>query len=187
MTQEKIILPEDAEQLIEQVNIDVWKVSDKKYFLTKESAIDHVITNKKCECGNLMNKYNSKCYNCLNVDRKEENEKKYIRKPFQEWDGETPLCLYNDDKFFFSEDEVFDYLVENNLTQGEIQLCICSPNNPPQIDYYVFCEDIMPENVDDIRDLAPEIMKKIDELNEFIKTQKPISWTEGLFRTELKS
>lgn len=187
MQTEKIILPEDAEQLIEQVNLDVWKVSDKKYFLTKESAIDHVITNKKCECGNLMNKYNSKCYDCLNKERIKENKIKYMKKPFQEWDDETPLCLYNDDKFFYCEDEVHDYLEENNLTQGEIQLCICAPNHPPQIDYYVFCEDIMPEDVDDVADLAPEITKKIDELNEFIKTQPPISWNEGPFRTELKS
>ena len=184
--EQKVILPEDAEKLIEQVNIDVWKVSDKKYFLTKESAIDYVITNKKCECGNLMNKYNSKCYDCLNIERKKENEIKYMNKPFQEWNGSDVLCLYNDDKFFFDESDIFEYDEENNLTLGELQLCICAPNNPPQIDYHVFCEDMMPEDVDDVADLSPEIMKRVDELNEFIKTQPPISWTEGPFRTELK-
>lgn len=187
MSQNKVVLPEDAEQLIEQVNIDVWKVSDKKYFLTKESAIDHVITNKKCECGNLMQKYHIKCSDCKNKERAKENENKYNKKPFQEWNGEDMLCLYNDDKFFSGEDDVLDYIEENELELTDLQLCICTPNHPPLIDYHVFCEDMMPENFDDIADLAPEIAKKVDELNEFIKAQPPISWSEGPFRTELKS
>lgn len=187
MQSEKIILAEDAEQLIEQVNLDVWKVNDQKYFLKKERAIEFLITHRKCECGNLMTRHQNLCDGCRNKRYGIYSKDRYVSKPFQEWDGETPLCLYNEDIFFYSKDELFDYLTENNLTQGEIQLCICSPNNPPLINYNDLCEDMMPEDVDDVADLAPEIMKKIDELNEFIKTQPPISWNEGPFRTELKS
>ena len=194
MAEEKIILPEDAELLIQQVNLDVWKVSDKKFFITKESAINEVTTHKKCECGNVMKKYQLKCHECRKDAVNNEWSQRYNNKPFQEWDGKTMLCLYNDDKFFEDEDEVLDYLEEENDSRDEgdklkledLQLCICEPNNPPLINYEELCEDIIPENMDDLSRIAPEILKRVEELNEFIKTHDPISWGEGPFRTTLK-
>jgi hypothetical protein len=41
----------------------------------------------------------------------------------------------------------------------------------------------MPENQDALDKLCPEVLKKIDELNEFISNQPPISWTQGTYRT----
>ena len=177
MIQEKIILPEDAELLIQQVNLDVWKVSDKKYFISKESAINEVITHKKCECGKPMKKYQLKCRECRNDVVNNELAQRYNKKPFQEWDGKTMLCLYDDDKFFEDEGEVLDYLNEENDSRDEgdklkledLQLCICEPNNPPLINYEELCEDIIPENVDDLSQIAPEILKRVEEENNIIE------------------
>jgi hypothetical protein len=194
MSNEKIILEENAESFIEQVTLDVWKVSDKKYFLNKEKAINDVITHKKCDCGNLIDKYRNQCTDCQRKNWGEASITRYNNKPFLEWDGETMLCLFDDDKFFSDESEVLDYLAEENDSRDEddklkiedLQLCICAPNNAPLIDYEELCEDIIPENVDDLSQIAPEILKRVNELNEFIKTHKPISWTEGPFKTTLK-
>lgn len=195
MSQEKIILVEDAEKLIEQVSLEAWKVNDQKYFIKKESAIEFVTTHKKCECGELMDKYRSKCRKCQSEEWSKQSTLRYNKKPFQEWNGEDMLCIFDDDKFFSDVESIFDYLDDFNHGNDEdslikledLQLCICEPNSPPLVDYNVFCEELLPEDVDDISDLAPEIIKKVDELNEFIKTQKPISWSEGPFRTTLKT
>lgn len=195
MKQEKIILPEDAEKLIQQVNLEVWKVDEKNYFVKKEQAIKFLTTHKNCECGNLMEKSRTKCPSCWTLESENLSNLRYEKKPYKEWNGEDMLYLHNSENIFFSDEEdVLEYLEELNeerdddekLKLEDLQLCICTPNTAPLIDYYSLCEDILPEDEDDLRNLNPELMKKIDELNEFIKTQKPITWGEGPFRTTLK-
>lgn len=183
MSKENIILAEDAEKLIEQVNLDAWKVNDKKYFIKKESAIDFVITHKKCECGDLMDKYRIKCHSCQSKEWSEQSKGRYLKMPFKEWDGKTWLVTHDGDNFFGDVDSIKDYLDSNDMEIDDLQLCICEPNDLPQIDYDEMCVDIMPENIDDLSRLCPEVLKKIDELNEFIKNHKPISWTQGNYRT----
>lgn len=185
MSKENIILAEDAEQLIEQVTLDTWKVSDKKYFIKKESAIDYVITHKKCECGELMDKYRSKCRKCQSEEWYKQSKERYLKMPIKEWDGETYLTIYDSDVFFQDESEIQDYLASNELTIDDLKLCICEPNHLPEIDYDEMCSDIMPEDADDLTRLCPEVLVKVNELNEFIKNHKPISWTQGSYRTNV--
>lgn len=111
-------------------------------------------------------------------------QKNYESKPFKEWDGITPLCLYDDSKFFFSEDDITDYLYEDDadpIAAEDLMLMICEPNYYPQIRYEDYVEDIMPEDWDG--DFPKELEKRLIEINEFIKTMKPCSWGEGRFRT----
>lgn len=186
MSKENIILAEDAEALIELVNLEAWKVNEQKYFVKKEKAIEFVTTHKKCECGDLMDKYRSKCHKCQSDEWSKQSHERYLKKPFKEWNGEDILCIFDDGVFFEDESDIQDYLDSNDMEIEELQLCICEPNQLPTIDYDEMCVDIMPENVDDLSRLCPEVLKKVDELNEFIKNHKPISWTEGHYRTTVK-
>lgn len=185
MSKENIILEDEAEKLIEQVTLDVWKVNEQKYFVKKDKAIEFVTTHKKCECGDLMEKYRSKCHKCQSEEWSNQSHERYLRKPIKEWDGKTFLTIYNTDVFFEDESEIQDYLSENDLKIEDLELCICEPNHLPTIDYDEMCVDIMPENIDDLSRLCPEVLNKINELNEFIKNHKPISWTEGIYRTNV--
>jgi len=45
----------------------------------------------------------------------------------------------------------------------------------------------MPENYDSLSDFSKEFVQKLKEFNEYIATLKPLSWSEGIYRTEYKS
>lgn len=185
MSKENIILENDAELLIEQVTLDVWRVNEQKYFVKKEKAIEFVTTHKKCECGEFMDKYRSKCHKCQSEEWSKQSRERYLKKPIKIWNGKDILCIFDDDVFFEDESEIQDYLDSNDIEIEDLQLCICEPNHLPTIDYDEMCVDIMPENFDDLSSLCPEVLKKVNELNEFIKNHKPISWTEGIYRTNV--
>jgi len=114
--------------------------------------------------------------------------------PFQAWDGKTPLVLFNDDKFFFSEDDIESYLEDinydienknNHKTVKDLELIIASPNYLHEIDFNDIWCDIFPEDqyIDDVGD--KELISAINLLNEVIRHHKPVSWGEGKFRTAL--
>ena len=189
--EQKVILSEDATNLIEEKVVTVYVTPSNKHFLTKESAINNVITHKKCECGNIMRTYQMKCDSCSHVSTRD----KYNKLKHMDWDGETPLCLYDDDKYFFSEDEVYDYLEDLNYDVEEedktkledLMLVICIPNHLPQIEYFSLCDDILPDDADyPERLISSEIQIKLEEINKLISEHKPISWTQGRLRTKIK-
>lgn len=118
----------------------------------------------------------------------------YNEMPIQQWDGKTPLVLYNDDKFFYSEDDIECYLEDinadtensnNHKKIEDLQLCIASPNYlwfPDFNDIYI---DILPEDqyLDDL--MSKDLKKAFDMLEEAIRHEKPVSWGEGKFRAIL--
>jgi hypothetical protein len=118
----------------------------------------------------------------------------YSEMPPQQWDGKTPLVLFNDDKFFYSEDDIEYYLEDinseiensNNYKKVEdLQLCIASPNYlwvPDFNDIYI---DIMPEDqyLDGI--ISKDLKKAFDLLEEAIRHEPPVSWGQGKFRVIL--
>jgi len=76
--------------------------------------------------------------------------------------------------------------MENNgVLPEELSLVICSPNYFGEIDES-YWEDIIPENWDSIEDGNKAVAAKLKEFNEFLKTQPPFSWSEGIYRTEYK-
>jgi hypothetical protein len=190
MVEEKIILSENAETLLIEKNVTVWVTPDNRHFLSKESAINNTITHKKCECGNLMKRYQMKCDSCSFVSTRD----KYNKLRHMDWDGETPLCLFDDDVFFFSEDEIYDYIEnldynaddEDKTKVEDLMLVICTPNHAPEIDYLELCEDILPDTDHPERLLSKELSDKLAEVNKLISEHKPISWSGGPFRTTIK-
>lgn len=182
---EIIILPENVE--LEKVTIEVYKQKNLptnapiKYWLKEESARKELATHKLCEkCGNPVASrgYCKTCYERV-------SNVKYKKLPFEEWDGIVPLVIWNNDIYFFDQDDIEDYLEENDLQPEDLQLVICVPRYLSRIheDYF---EDVIPENYDSIKDGNKEVWQKIQELNEFIEKQPPFSWSQGGTRTEFK-
>lgn len=119
---------------------------------------------------------------------------KYEEMPFKEWDGKTPLVLFNDDKFFFSSDEIDDYLEDinydiensnNHKKHSDLLLCIASPNYLWEPDFNDIYLDILPEDqyLDDI--VSKDLKKAFDLLTEAIRHEPPVSWGQGKFRTSI--
>ncbi|VVP59505.1 hypothetical protein PS843_05964 [Pseudomonas fluorescens] len=65
---------------------------------------------------------------------------------------------------------------------ADLQLCICEPNMPREIDPSdVFCDDL-PED-GEIRD--DQLLAAFELLNEMIRQSEPLSWSEGEFAAKL--
>jgi hypothetical protein len=138
-------------------------------------------THRTCECGKDMEKHWIKCEKC----RQKDSCERYLKKPFKEWDGESPLTTYDDDRYFWDEDDLFDYCEENDISPEDLNLVIAEPQYATEITGECW-SDLLPDD-QDIGDVYPELAEAIEKVNELIrKKEKPLSWTAGKYRTEVK-
>ena len=124
-------------------------------------------THRICEtCGG---QYETRSW-CVPCHTKKRNEK-FLSFPVGKWDGETPLCLFDDDKYFFGED-VLDFLADEPEDE-EFQICKCSPVYLHLIESDTWADDL-PED----GELPDAVAEAMDALNEAIKKAGPVAWTE---------
>lgn len=160
-----------------RTNIEGWVGKDGRFYgKDKNQAIYANHTHKKCEQGHVYEKHWIKCKTCQLL----ELPSKYMQKEFKEWDYKTPLCLFGEDKYFFGEDDIADFLDEND---GDVMLMICEPNYLWEIDGNSYWEDIFPEDWSLEDAVSKELTDKLKELNDLIKGHPAISWNEGRYRT----
>lgn len=180
MKNEKIILPENVE--LEKVTIEVFKSKDGKgaYFLSEDKARADLSTHKRCDCGEII-EIRDYCQPCAS----KRSHERYLNMPFEEWDETTPVCIYHSDEYFFSPEDIDDYLENNGLLPEDLELVICEPNYLREIEES-YWEDIMPENWDELSDGNKEVAAKLKELNELIRKQPAFSWGQGSKRTTYK-
>lgn len=168
----------DSPEAAQLKTVSGWISSDGRFFGNDENLARFAgSTHKICECGNEMPVSRIVCDSCYAKVRAE----KYWKLPFKEWDRETPLVVYDDDKFFWDEDQIIEYLEENELNPEDLKLVICEPRYPSPIDSS-YWEDDLPED----HELPDELQNKIVELNKFIKTLEPLGWWPTDIRTEYK-
>lgn len=134
-------------------------------------------THKLCECGKEIKKNYSICDSCQNKRIKE----KYFKLPFKEWDGKTPLVLYSDNVYFFSEDDIINYCEENEINSCDLDLVITN-----EIYLYNINEDYWEDCMGGDQDYPKSLTKIIDEFNEKLKeiNKTPISYGMGNYRTK---
>lgn len=181
MKQEEVILLESDVVLPVPEKMDVYKVEGNpiRYFLTPESARKHMATHKKCETCEEIYAVRSYCRTC-SAKRREEG---YMKLPFKSWDYETPLTLYDDDKYFFDQEDLDFYISDNEIDPKDLRLVICKPNLCTTISEEYFADE-MPENYDSLDQFDKGLVEKLKDVNEYIKTLRPMSWSAGDFRTE---
>jgi len=175
----EIILNTEPNIVEYRTNIEGWVGKDGRFYgKDKDQAIYGNSTHKKCDEGHIYRKSWINCPDCEEAKK----PSKYLQLDFKEWDSETPLCLFDDDKYFFAIDDIEDYLDTEDLNPEDLQLVICKPNYlwEIQTDYW---EDVYPEDRD-LEDVASkELISKINELNELIRKESAVSWKAGKFRT----
>jgi hypothetical protein len=170
--EKQIILPEHIE-LTEETKT-LYKDKDGHFYLSKERAQEKLATHFPCKCGNgIREKFRIYCDNCEPAEKP---------KPFKDWDGETPLYLDSEDKYFFSKEELDDYIHDNELNPEELTFFICEPNYYSNVELDSW-EDVLTE---DQEELPKEIQTKLDELNDAINNYgKPASWSPSKYRTKV--
>ena len=86
----------------------------------------------------------------------------YLKLAEVEWDEKTPLCTYNGDEYFYSEDDIFDYCYEFETLPSDMELVHTAEQKIRKLtddsDWWVgYVEDY---------ELPAELKKLIQEFNE---------------------
>jgi hypothetical protein len=169
MSSKAMIMYDSPEAASYRTGIEGW-VSSGGHFYGKDEHMARWAgsTHRKCgKCGAVMER-NSYCRPCH--DRK--MDEKFAGYPVEKWDGVSPLCVFDDDTYFFDEDSLLDYLAD--LEDGyEPRICKCKSGYLHLIDADTWCDDL-PED----GELPAEIEAAIDALNAAIKNAGPVCWYE---------
>lgn len=170
----------DSQEAAEyRTNIEGWVSANGRFWGKDERAARYDgCTHRKCEkegCENYTDKNRLYCQ----THAFEKSKEVYLSKPYKEWDKEIPLVIYNDDRYFFSVEDLEEYLEEND--SQDIRLMVCQPNYLTHLDTEQWREDL-PEDWD-LRDVDEKLENMVKEINKYIDTLPPASWSAGSFRT----
>ena len=122
---EKIVLFDDPNLVEYRTDLEGWTGPDRLYHGKGEEGERRAryanSTHTKCECGNLVTKYRTRCQDC----NSKLSMKNFLKLEEVEWDGVSMMCLINDDKFFSEMEDVYDYCEYNEINIQDLKLMHC--------------------------------------------------------------
>lgn len=151
-----------------KIEVDCIVIEGKTINLTPvpHSDISNYATHDDCaDCGTEFEKrytYQRKCGSCLMRDKIE----KYNSFTLVEWDGETPLAIYDDDIYFFSYEEIEEYCEENEVIMSDLMLVLCNKSTFRTLDYDYFMDDTHED-----WEPSTEFETKVKDFNEWLEQQ----------------
>jgi hypothetical protein len=163
-----IILRDSTEAAQYKTNLSGWVSRNGHYWGEDEHMARYDgSTHTKCEkCGTVHSNhsYCSPCY-------KAAKEAKFDALPVEKWDGFTPLCLFDSDRYFFNDD-VLDFIAD--LPEDAVlRIAKCKPHYLALV-----TDDNWQDDLPEDGELPEEVAQKLDELNAAIKAAGPVSWFE---------
>ncbi|MDR0189392.1 hypothetical protein RCO22_10625 [Pseudomonas yamanorum] len=180
MPAQKPIIMYEAPEAASLQTVTGWVSADGRFFGADENLARYCgATHRRCDVNPEHQIYavNSYCAEC----RKARRQAKFAAMPIKEWAGE-PLVIFDSDQYFFDEDSLRDYLIDSDIELADLQLCICEPNMPREIDPSDVFSDDLPED-GEIRD--EQLFAAFELLNEMIRQSEPLSWSEGKYAASL--
>lgn len=113
---------------------------------------------------------------------KKRDEERFLKIPVVDWDGEAPLVIHDDDRYFFDVGDLEEYLEEHGVGLDEIRLVLCEEDSKPHFSMDDFVSDYMGER-DDI-----DATNRIDlTVNRWIDKHVPQMWVAGKTRPSPES
>lgn len=138
-------------------------------------------TNLPCgDCGAHVPKGRIRCAAC----QVERDQQIYASLEEVEWDGKTPLVEFHGNAFFFSADDVNDWLewLRDKDDTKRLNLVICEQIEIPVFSMAEFLYDTLPDEVE------PPVADHIERLvNEWITANVGNVWTAGQSKPSLNS
>ena len=122
-------------------------------------------------CGTEIPKH-SYCQTCRDKQQQDKYEKMEVA---EEWDW--PLVLSNDDHYFFNQDELLEWIEDEDISPQKVQLITCIADYGPEVDDCIF-ESHLPEDWDEPNGLD-EIQEAMDNLNAVIRKHGPHCYYPG--------
>lgn len=100
----------------------------------------------------------------------------YLEYPVQEWDGVTPLAIFDSDTYFFDFAAIELYCDTYDVKLEDLRLVLCEPQHVPNFELLSHCEDVLPEDGDESC-IDSAIVAAADALEKAIReSDKAVSW-----------
>lgn len=182
ITEEKVVMY-DSDEAAELITVKVWKSRSGTMYHEKSESLARYdgCTHRPCQkCGKPAEKHYTACRDCRAVSRAEA----WANLPEVEWDGKTPLCEYDGDRFFFDPDDLY-YYYDEEIDPDTVMLVVCEPDYGPSVDSDLFA-DCTPEDHETADQQHPEIAEAMKKLNELIHKNGPYCWWPGKKRINVK-
>ncbi len=155
-------------------NIEGWidrhgRFWGKDEHMARWSGCTHIICP---ECGRSTPKH----YTICDVCREEKAIERYESKERKQWDGNIPLYSEAVDEYFSNQDDLNDYLENHECTVQSLRLIICEPVYLRQVNEDYFYDEF-PED----EDIPSDVANALEDLNETIRVNGPVSWSPGKY------
>ena len=126
-------------------------------------------THLSCQrCGTPHDKLYTFCEACREVN----TITRWGKLKQKDWDGSSPVCLFDGDEFFFDVESFLDWCADRDTKPSDVRLVHCRPHYLSTVDTDHWTDDL-PED----GELPPEIEAALGELNAKIAAHaEPISW-----------
>ena len=187
--EEKVVMF-DSPEAARRVEQWGWKSRDGIFYPGDNASSEHGArwsgcTHQTCECGKPYEKGQVRCRSC----QAKKDSEEYYALPMAKWDGETPTCDDDRDKYFWDKAQLLDEMywqLEEAQKRGEepeMHVVVCEPHYLHEIDGSEWDDDL-PDN-GDYDGLPHDVGEAIDALNKVIKEQGPSCWYPGKERVDM--
>jgi hypothetical protein len=163
--EEKIIHYDSTEAAQFKTGISGWVSSDGRFWGKDEHMARYTgCTHMLCDCGATIKRGYSRC--------------EWATLPYVAWDGKAPVCTYDGEHYFFTEEDLIDYLDENKLNGSDVMLVFCESISYSEIDYSYWGDEAH-------EDWEPpkELVEAVEKVNNLLRDLPPHSYTVGKIRT----
>jgi len=176
------------EQAAEQAAVMGWACRRCGRFYANFDGAEHLARmccsdDHPCErkCGNRAPQRYTICPSCRNVDQ----AKVWDKMEAVDWDGKAPIAVWQDDTYFFSIDDLNEYIEEHEISNlDELSLVLCRPNRLPKLDLFEYLGGLLPEGVERLPDGYLEVEKAFDE---YVKAHQPWCWVPDNKKIKIES
>ncbi|MFA5056524.1 MAG: hypothetical protein WC485_00285 [Opitutaceae bacterium] len=171
----------------EQATVTGWICKTCKRWYGYDDSAKHMAsycccTTRPCECGGRVDKHYVKCDAC----RAKADTERYYAREEREWDGKAPLCCDNDDKWFWSLDDLLDHMETDTPTAEQIEdlrLLFAEPHHPGFFDL----SEHLSNYISGDAELPGDYEAAEKAVNDYLKANEPLSWTHGKYRPSVAS
>jgi len=167
------IIPFDSSKAAQRIRITGWVSRDGYFYHDDErTARFSGCTHVKCsDCNALVPKTRLTCDYC----QEKKDTERYAAMDREEWDGFTPLVLFNTGIYFWSREDIDEYCRQTGAKIESLKLVLCEDVDGPEFDPEDFLLDYLPEGDD-----VPEgIRQAATLLNKAIAEAGVLSWHQG--------
>lgn len=171
--EKKKVTRKDLEILKAKTDVECIIIDNKVINLTivPHQSIENYITHDNCsECGIEFEKhftYAKLCGQCS----WQAKCKKYEALELVEWDNKTPLCIFDDDTYFFDEEGILTYCEDNDIKPSRLMLVLSKTTNFSTIDFDQWCDEVHED-----WEPSSEFFQKLKEFNEFLQNESTNTW-----------